>query len=597
MPKIKPLLLILLASLIGYNAIAQNKRYALAVHLADKDTAYTLQYLGIPSTFAGRAEAEKYLSTLPQSLQSRGFVLASIDSMTLGENGASILLFVGKQYQWIKLEHSGVDVRVLEKVGFSSKDYSATPINFTQYQSLQQKLINHYANSGYPFAKVYLDSIRLAEYRISATLKVEPMYKSVIDSIHVIGKASVNRRFLQNYLQIKRGADYDASKLAEVDKKMSELQFISVVKPSEVSMAGGTATLNLFIENKKNSQLNFLLGLMPQAGSSGKFQLTYDVNLDLKNMFGNGEGFLLKAQQLQLNSPVFQIGYDHPYIGNSNFGVNTFFSLFKKDSSFIQINAQAGLQYVFSTQRKAKGFVQFQNNTLLSGAVDTNLIKQRKALPQDIDVRSINVGLQYDFNNTDYRFNPRRGSEIQVVSLSGLKTISKSEDILNIKDGIFNYASLYDTIKLRSYHLRLKMSGAKYFPVSKSSVFKASLSAGFYESPSVFRNELFQIGGFKLLRGFDEESIYANMYGVATAEYRQLISTNSYIFGFVDGGVTSLKYQSTKATNNFVSGGIGIFYETKAGLLNLSLAVGRRNDVDFSLRQAAKIHFGYINYF
>jgi hypothetical protein len=48
---------------------------------------------------------------------------------------------------------------------------------------------------------------------------------------------------------------------------------------------------------------------------------------------------------------------------------------------------------------------------------------------------------------------------------------------------------------------------------------------------------------------------------------------------------------------NFLSGGLGAVLETKLGLLNISYAIGKRGDVPFNLRQASKIHFGYVNYF
>lgn len=569
----------------------------LTLHIADKDTSYTPQQLGLPAIFPDKFIAEKTIANVPITLQAKGFVLASIDSLSINDSSAYLLLFVGKKFNWLQLKPVGISDPILASVGFSEKAFNGTSLNFEQYAILREKLLQYYENNGYPFAKIFLDSISLNENSVSALLKADAIYKNLIDSIRVIGKANINNRFLQHYLNIPAGSEYSVSKLAEVDKRIAELPYIIQTKPSELELTGGSSVLNLYLDNKKNSQINFLVGLMPQAGITNKFQLTYDVNLDLKNMFGNGEGFILKAQQLQIKSPVFQLGYDHPYILNSNFGVNTFFSLFKKDSSFIQVNAHAGLQYIFSQRQVIKAFFQYQSNSLLPGAVDTFYIKQTKMLPENVDVKSLNIGLQYEFNNTDYKFNPRRGNEVQVVSISGIKTISKSDDVLAIKDASFNYASLYDTIKSKSYQLKLKMSGAKYFPVRKSSVFKASLSSGFYESPSVFRNELFQIGGYKLLRGFDEESVYANIYGVASVEYRQLISTNSYLFGFVDGAITKTKYQLVNTTNNFISTGLGIFYETKAGLLNLSVAVGKRNDINFSLRQAAKIHFGYINYF
>ena len=127
--------------------------------------------------------------------------------------------------------------------------------------------------------------------------------------------------------------------------------------------------------------------------------------------------------------------------------------------------------------------------------------------------------------------------------------------------------------------------------------FKTAVNTGIYSSPTIFRNEVFQIGGYRLLRGFDEESIYATRYAVFTAEYRALLSLNSYLFGFVDVGGHSAKYQNINTNNLFIGTGLGIVYETKAGLLNLSLALGKRDDVPFNIRQASKIHFGYINYF
>jgi hemolysin activation/secretion protein len=201
------------------------------------------------------------------------------------------------------------------------------------------------------------------------------------------------------------------------------------------------------------------------------------------------------------------------------------------------------------------------------------------------------------FNNTNYRFNPKSGNEVKLVTTVGIKTISKSNDIISLTDPSFSYASLYDSIKLKAYQFRVKAMAAHYFTTGKRSTLKAIINTGIFNSPNIFRNELFQIGGYKLLRGFDEESIYATRYLVSTAEYRYLVGLNSYLFGFIDAGWVKNKYQLVNVSNNFISGGIGILFETKVGLLNMSLAIGKRNDVNFNLSQSSKIHFGYINYF
>ncbi|RYE31114.1 MAG: hypothetical protein EOP48_31625, partial [Sphingobacteriales bacterium] len=160
----------------------------------------------------------------------------------------------------------------------------------------------------------------------------------------------------------------------------------------------------------------------------------------------------------------------------------------------------------------------------------------------------------------------------------------------------FDYSTLYDTFQLKSYQFRLNLKAAHYFRLTRTSTIKTAINGGWFQSPNIFRNELFQIGGYKLLRGFDEESIFASQYGVATLEYRYLLAQNSFLFAFGDGGITRNTSQSRDLKNWFIGGGLGMAFETKAGIFNISYAVGKRDDVKFNIRQA-KIHLGYVNYF
>jgi hemolysin activation/secretion protein len=171
--------------------------------------------------------------------------------------------------------------------------------------------------------------------------------------------------------------------------------------------------------------------------------------------------------------------------------------------------------------------------------------------------------------------------------------------IIKLKDAgnpEFDYNSLYDTFQLNSYQFRVKAVMAQYFKLTRVSTFKLGLNGGWFQSPDIFRNELFQIGGYKLLRGFDEESIYASSYAVGTSEYRYLLGQNSFLFAFIDFGWARSDSRNIKVNNTFLGTGIGMAFETKAGIFNISYAVGKRDDTKFNLRQA-KIHLGYVNYF
>ncbi len=103
-------------------------------------------------------------------------------------------------------------------------------------------------------------------------------------------------------------------------------------------------------------------------------------------------------------------------------------------------------------------------------------------------------------------------------------------------DPDFDFNRLYDTVALNAYQFRIKLAAAHYFRLTRASTLKTAVNGGWFQSPSIYRNELFQIGGYRLLRGFDEESIFASRYAVGTVEYRYLLGQNSFMFAFTDLG-------------------------------------------------------------
>jgi outer membrane protein assembly factor BamA len=588
----------ILLTAVAATAQSTNKpHHRLHIQLVDKDSSFNVQPLKLETGFTSQALCSTYIQGLTTLLSSKGYPTASVDSVFETDNATTVHLFLGKQYQWIKLMPSGIEKAALDESRFREKDYSGKLLNIQQLLALQDRVLNYYEKNGYPFASIFLDSIRLDDDKMEARLSANkgPLYH--IDSIRVLGKAKISRKFLQHYLGIPNGSLYNKEKLEQVTKRMLELPYLQEVQPNDMTMLGTGSILNLYLAPKKSSQANFLIGFLPSTDQSGKLQLTADVNLDLKNALNNGENILFKWQQLQPKSPRLNLGYQQPYIFNSAFGFDFYFDLFKKDSTFLQVNALAGLQYLLSANQSGKVFVQWQNSFLLGTGVDTNLVKATKKLPPNIDVTAINVGLDYEWNKTDYRLNPRTGNELKITAAVGVKNIKKNNEILALQDPAFNYAGLYDSVKARSYQFRVKLGAAHYFPVGKQATVKAAVQGGLFISPSTFRNELFQIGGYRLLRGFSEESIYATQYAVLTAEYRYRLALNSFIFGFADGGLVKNKYQSVDLNNNFIGIGLGMAFETKFGLLNISYAAGKRNDVKLNLREASKIHFGYVNYF
>lgn len=562
----------------------------------DKDKRFYKDSLKLTSIFDDKEVALQYIYKLPVLLASKGYPIASVDSIFQSDSISIVTLFLGKKYQFVNITFPEIEPVAMDKLRQKFEKNKSVSW-FSKIEAIQETLLNYYENNGYPFASVFLDSIFLENGVLSAQMNVNKGLYYNIDSIRIYGDAVIGGVFLQRYLNIFNNSGYSKEKLKKVDSKILELPFLNTIQPSDLTMLGSGAILNLYLQPKKCSQFNFLIGLQPSSANKSKLQLTGDVNLDLKNIFGRGENILLKWQQLQIKSPRLIAGLSYPYVFRSALGLDVLFEMFKKDSSFLQVNSKFGISFPSSEFSTGRIFFQYQNFSLLNGAIDSNVVKTTKSLPSNIDMSASNAGINAEINKTNYRLNPRKGFHLNFTSIVGTKKFKPNNEILNIRESGFDYSKLYDSLRQKNYHLRFLFTFAHFFPLSKSSTIKLATNSGYYNSPAIFKNDLFQIGGFKTLRGFDEESIFASSYVVISAEYRLLLSQNSHIAGFIDWGWVDRKYQQVSAAEHFIGAGLSMIYETKSGLLNICYALGKKENLPFNLRDASKIHFGYINYF
>src|SRR5690242_931692 len=191
------------------------------------------------------------------------------------------------------------------------------------------------------------------------------------------------------------------------------------------------AALHAYIQPTKNNSINILVGLLPQnEETGGKLLFTGEATVGLRNSFGTGETLGLNWQQLQPKSPQLNLSYQQPYIFHLPFGVGINFQLYKQDSQYVNINGQLALQYELTQHQSGAILFSTASTNVLN--VDTNIVKQTNSLPAIADINSTSIGLQYNFYNTDYRFNPRRGNEFLITGSFGNKNIKKNNGVLQI---------------------------------------------------------------------------------------------------------------------------------------------------------------------
>jgi outer membrane protein assembly factor BamA len=594
------LLVFLFILLVLHGFVSAQNKYELNIRTIDKDSAFLKNEVGLQNSFISRTACIDYINKLPSFLQSKGYATASIDSLAYDSTSAHVVLFLGEVYHWAQLSANHGNSSLLNAVGWKEKNFPGKPIDFNQVQAWQQKILNYLENNGYPFAKIYLDSLQIQEDNtISALLKIDegPLYN--IDSLRIYGNAKISNNFLQRYLDIPNGCIYSKQKLERISKKMLELSYVEEEKPSDIAMLPTGSVLNLYLRPKRSSQVNLLFGILPNNDqfSDKKLLITGEGNLNLKNALGAGETIGLSYQRLQVRSQRLNLFYQHPYLFNSPVGLDFAFEMYRRDSIYLNVNLQLGANYILSSTKTGKLYV--QHFLTIANGINTGYVLQNHRLPDEADVSSFNLGIDYNINTTDYNRNPRKGNEFGISTTLGTKKIKKNNQVTDLEDPndpSFDFEKLYDTVKLKTYQFRIKVIVAKYFPLGKQGTIKIGINAGIFQSANIFRNELFQIGGFRLLRGFDEESQYLSQYAIGTLEYHYLISQNSYFYALIDGGWGKNNSQNTNVSHTYLSTGLGLAFETKVGIFNLAWAIGRRDDIPFNIRQS-KIHFGFINYF
>lgn len=530
-------------------------------------------------------ERDKELNSFLLSLYEQGFLAASIDSLKKDSLNLIAYLQPGDHYEWAEIRKGNVEEALLSEIGFSEKLFKNKPINANETRLLLEKILVYCENHGYPFCSVSLDSLLIAPPKISASLHLTKNKLYLVDSIIVSGTAKISDNYLHNYIYIKPKDLYNEQLVKKVTSRIKELPFLAEKRPPRVVFTENQSKLFLYMDNKKASAVNGVLGILPEGYQSNKTQLTGDARLRLINSLGKGEMLDINWRKMQTSTNDLKVLFNYPFLFDTPFGAEVNFKLYKRDTTFIDVNQTYGIQYILIGGNYFKAFAGNQRSDLISTKGYENIA----VLPNFADISVTSYGIGFKLEKLDYRLNPRKGISADITGSAGNKQIKKNPRI---------NPSVYDSLKLKSVQYKAIFDFDAYLPLLKRSTFNVGLQGGYLLNNTLFQNELFRIGGFHTLRGFDEESMNASLYSILTLEYRYLLEQNSYFHIFFDGAYyenQSIYFKGDRYDAPFGFGS-GISFETKAGIFSLSYALGRQfnNPV---LIKTGKVHFGFVNYF
>jgi len=567
---------------LALNSNAQN--YTLSIAGINSQQNHLIEKLDYKKQFSFKNQRIQQLNNILLDLYDEGYITANFDSLVEDSSDLLAYLNTGDKYTLAYLKKGNVGEALLSEVGFREKLYSDKPFNYKEIKNLNEKILTYCENNGYPFASIKLDSITIEQNNIRASLNLAKNIKITIDSIIIKGDAKISRAYLYSYIGIRPGDLYDESQIRKIKTKMKELQFLKEIKPFEIAFyETEEADIYLYAEKKNASQFDGVLGVLPNNETTGKLLLSGDVRLKLLNSFGRGELVDFNWRKIEQNTQDLKFNLVYPFLFSTPFGLDFKFALYKKDTTYLNVNKNIGVQYIFRGNNYLKAFLDNRQSSLLS----TKGLEYISALPPYADISTTLYGLELKNDKLDYIFNPRKGYQIRLSGAAGSKNIKKNAKINQ---------SVYNNLELTTTQYQLEADAGVFIPLLKRATILLSTQNAYIGNSNLFENELFRIGGLKTLRGFDEESINASLFSILTVEYRYLLEQNSYLNIFWNGAYYEKDTHDKFVCDRPFGFGAGLSFETKAGIFSISYALGKQFDNPIYFR-SAKIHFGIVNHF
>jgi hypothetical protein len=522
-----------------------------------------------PKQLKNSDELRTFLRNYRLKLIDDGYFLASTKISKQDQNSADIRVDFDKKFERIQLKINSEQKKIFKKAGITTKinrDFVA--LRPSELKQLLSKILNYYLNNGFPFTEVGFLNAELNDNQLICELEINTGKLFRWTTINLKGNVDISIRSLQTITGVIIDEPFSEEILNLVDKRLEQTIYFKKAKASEILFTEEGVELFVYLESQKVSSVQGAVGLQPNPITQ-RVGLTGDIQVKLLNAFNKGENIDLNWRSIQPQTQALNLKLIYPYLFQTPFGIDARFNLFKRDSSFLDVRTNLGIQYQLANGSLLKAFYQLSSSDLLYGASNSIFSKLSK-------VRSNSYGLSFFRRKLDYIPNPMKGSSFLVEAAVGSrKTILDS--VKNSLMGRFNL----------QYQLYIQLYGRN--------VLKLAANFESYYAPEIFQNELYRFGGINSFRGFNEEELFASTKLITTLEYRFIVDRNSNAFLFYDQAFYENNALNYLKDHPFGIGA-GFSFGTKLGIFTISYALGKQlnNNLDF---RSGKIHFGYTAYF
>jgi len=511
--------------------------------------------------FSNYDELNKHLENTILSFQEEGF-LTAYHSLPKKTNDSTFVTQIHKNQETSHVYIKNYDKlpAIAQKYFSLEKNKKHIPIEIKKLKLKLEQLNFKFSEDGSPFSTIQLTNIKKKGDSLFAELNIQNLKKRTLDSIIIKGYPKFPIGFLKYYAGLKKGTSYENNKIKSQSQQISNLSFVSAEKSAEILFNPQSTQLYLYLKKENANNFDGFLGFSTDE-EDGKVILDGYLNLNLVNNLNFGEELRLTYKSDTEEQQQFSVNTKLPYLFKLPLGLEASIAIFRQEDQFSSTEQSIGLSYAFTP--KIEAFAGYK----LYESADLN---------EDENIVSTNTNFDSRFLQTEIRYINRQNELLfpQKTSLIISAEIgSRSPNTNQFKLGV-NFKHIF---KINA----------------RNSVFVAN-NGQYFESNDFLSNELYRLGGILSIRGFEENSLRANIFNVINTEYRYQLSSNIYTHSIIDFAYINNQFLNTD--DQLTSVGVGLGMLTKAGLFKLNYANGRSSDIPFEFGNS-KIHISLTAYF
>ena len=422
-------------------------------------------------------------------------------------------------------------------------------------------------NNGFPFAEFEFKNYEIIDSKINleCNLISGPLVR--IDSLINPEISKKELMLVSKIINIKNGDIFNLSEIYRISENIRKSVFLKEIKPPAYEFVDNFASIYTYVKTESKNSVNGLIGIQPSENE--KIQFTGNVSLNFLNALSFGETLKLNWRKMFNSSQNLISEFSIPFILKTNIEIMGGLDMIKKDSSFFNLNSKFILNYRLNSNLTS-GFLFAKNSS-------TNLLQS------NYSSTSVNsFGFTADLKKTNNKYNPTKGY------------LFKTELSYGWKQTFTNDTTLSNILRTPNFNGMLEID--TYWDIIRRTTLKMKLTGSIIQNDILYENELIRIGGYRTIRGFNEESIMVSSFIISNFEFRYLLDEKSNIFIFSDFAWTESKTNEFLKEDYYQSLGFGTNISMKNGLLTFIYGIGRKLDNPFLIR-TAKIHLGFTSYF